>query len=84
MMENGHRIVADGGEPEAPALQVFPALLQLDELAFAERSPVGRAVEDKDGPFRTGYGLQRLLYPVLVGKSKVRESRTDFGSESDQ
>jgi hypothetical protein len=81
MLENSYRIVADGGKPEAAALEVFPALLQLDELALAERSPVSRAVENNHGPFRTGYSLQRLLYPVLVAKSKVAEPHTDFRSQ---
>jgi hypothetical protein len=40
-LQRGHGIVADGGQAQSAFFQIFTILLQLDQLALAERSPVG-------------------------------------------
>ena len=40
-------VKAQGGYPEALPFEIFAPSLQLDQLAFAKRSPVGGAVEKK-------------------------------------
>ena len=71
-LEYRYGIVTDSREAQASFLQSISAVLQLDQLAFAEGSPVSRAVEDKHGSARSTDGLEGLGCAVLVRKPKVR------------
>lgn len=42
VLEHGHAVIADRGQIEALGADITDMLFQLDELGFAERSPIGR------------------------------------------
>jgi hypothetical protein len=46
-VQDRNRVVADRRQSDSELLKVLPAMLQFDQLAFAERSPIGRAEEDQ-------------------------------------
>jgi hypothetical protein len=54
-----HSIVADGEDRDVLAREVGEAVLQLDELRLAERSPAGAAMEQHQGT-ATGAGLVQV------------------------
>ena len=64
--QRGHRVIADRGQAHAGLANLGKTALQLHELRFAVRSPVGRAEEDDDGALRTEQRLQRLDLPLLI------------------
>ena len=72
-LQRGRGIVADGRQPQAAFREIASTLLQLDQLAFAERSPVGGPVEDKHRPLRSAYGFERPRLAVLVGQAEIRD-----------
>jgi hypothetical protein len=47
ILQNRKRVIAEGRNIDAALLIFFPFTLQLDQLAFAVISPIGRAVEQK-------------------------------------
>jgi hypothetical protein len=63
-------IIADSRQAEAPRLQGFSAVLQLDQLALAEGSPIRRAVKDKHSSAGSTDLFEGLERAVLVRKSK--------------
>jgi hypothetical protein len=72
-LQGGRGIVADGRQPQAAFREIASTLLQLDQLAFAERSPVGGPVKDKHRPLRSAYGFERPHLPILVGQAEIRD-----------
>ena len=42
VLEHPHAVIADRGQIEALGADITDMLFQLDELGFAERSPIGR------------------------------------------
>jgi hypothetical protein len=56
--------------------------LQLDELRFAVRSPVGRAEEDDHRAFRTQERLQRVGLTVLIAKAEIGQVGTDLRADA--
>jgi len=48
--QNLRAVVADGGNVQSALAKLFRMELQLHELSFAERSPIGGAEEDKHYP----------------------------------
>jgi hypothetical protein len=71
ILKHAYRIVTDSCHAEPLVADSLQILFQLDELDLTERSPVRGTEEDKDGPFRTHDGLERLgaAFLVLRGKS---------------
>ena len=70
-------IVADGCQLDALLLESWFGILQLDELRFAERSPIGGAEEQQDcavRPFQRGVGLVAVK---LIAQRKSRRLRPD-------
>jgi hypothetical protein len=53
-------------------------VLQLHELRFAERSPIGGTKKKKDSALRPFKGLVRLFMAELIGQSKCRSLLTDL------
>lgn len=75
------RVVADGEGGVAVGRQLGLDLLQLDELRFAEGSPLGAAVEHDHGP---PAGPRRVEVDVparLVRQPDVRETLADLGPD---
>ena len=56
-LQDGRAIVTDRRQLDPLLLESWFRLLQLDELRFAEGSPVGRAEEKKNSPLRSPQGL---------------------------
>ena len=79
--EHRHRVVADCDQTEPLAVDVIEAALQLDELRFAIRSPIGRAEEDKNRALRSHQRFQRPCASGLIGQSERRNSRADLRSD---
>jgi hypothetical protein len=70
ILEHAYRIVTDGRHAEPLVADRLQILFQLDELNLAERSPVRGTEEDKNGPFRTHDGRERLGPAFLVLRGK--------------
>ena len=78
VLELGHAVIADRRQPQALFTDIAEMLFQLDELGFAEWSPVRRAVKDQQRAFRAKNGLQVLQSTVLIRRLKRRYSCADF------
>ena len=75
------RFVEDGGDANAPQLQIGVAALQLHELRLAVRSPVDRTVEGQHRPVRAHDRLQGLCLSVLVRETERRHDVANLGTE---
>src|SRR5712692_7843362 len=73
------RVVADGGDVNAVALETVDGILQLDELRAAVGSPIRAAEKDQQQPFRPDQLMQRPLLAVLVGQGEVGNFFADLG-----
>ena len=77
-LQHSHAVIADGGHAQ-PAPREFRFLLfQLDELAFAERSPVGRADEHQHQALRPAQSGEGLPLAVLIGGCEIGDVRADL------
>jgi hypothetical protein len=74
-------VVADGGELDALLLESRDCALQLNQLPFAERSPVSGAKKQQNRPIRSFEGLESLYAPELVVHGKGRSLLTDGKSD---
>jgi FSR family fosmidomycin resistance protein-like MFS transporter len=59
-------------------------LFQLDELTFAERSPVRGAIKNQQRPLRTHDRLQRLLFSCLIRRAERGHALPHFRPGSHQ
>ncbi len=75
--EHRDRIVADGEDGDTLTREVGEALLQLDELRLAERSPRRTAIEDDQRPPPGPRRMQIDGFAGLVRQHEVRESLPD-------
>jgi len=75
ILQHGHRIVADGGQPQAAFPNQAIVAFQLHELGFAVGSPIRRAVEDQQGALGSHDGFEGLS---LAGLIRRRELVTVF------
>ena len=73
VLQDCRRIIADGRQSHALATQRLGVLIQLDQLGFAERSPVGGAVEHHHQALRPAQRFESLRLSVLIGKRKRRK-----------
>jgi len=64
-------------------LDVFEIFLQLDELRFAEGSPIRGTKEDQYRSLRSGDGLEVLDPTVLIDSFEVGCLRTHLGTSFD-
>jgi hypothetical protein len=78
VLEHPHAVIADRGQIEALGADITDMLFQLDELGFAERSPIGRTEKYQQGPFRAKNTFQVLQSTVLIRRLKRRHARTDL------
>ncbi len=79
--ENFGRVVADGRQPEALVLQLLQPALQLNELRFAVRSPVGGTVEHEHGPAGAHDRFARPDPACLIGEAEVGNLLADLRTE---
>jgi hypothetical protein len=59
-------IIADGCQLDALLFEPWDGALQLDQLPFAEGSPVGRTEKEKNGAVRPLEGIESLWTAKLV------------------
>ena len=70
VLQDCRAIVTDGSQLNPLFLKSLFRILQLDELRFAERSPVGGAEEKKNGSIRSPQGLVGLRAIKLIAQRK--------------
>ena len=66
------RVVADGRQFDALPFESWKCVLQLDQLPFAERSPVRGTEKEKNGSFRSFQGVETLYPAKLIADGKGR------------
>ena len=71
------RVIADGRQLDALLFESRDGALQLDQLPFAERSPVGGTEKEKNGAVPSFQGIESLYATKLVTKRKGGSSLTD-------
>ena len=76
-------LIADRRHTEPLFPDCGEILLQLHELDFTERSPIGGAEEDPHGAFRPHNRLQGRRAPVLTCRGKRRNLLNDLGTGLD-
>ena len=88
VVQDRDRIVADGRETDAKFLELLPAMLQFDQLALTERSPIRRSKEDEGGSMGSEQVLEGVYLAVLVGRFERRHGSagrwTVLGGEADR
>jgi hypothetical protein len=75
------RVVADGRESQPFVLKLFDPALQLDELRFAVRSPIGGPEEHQHGAPWSHDGLARPRFAVLIVEAEIGDELTDLRAE---
>ena len=61
-------VVADGSKPDALLAELFLCTLQLDQLLFAEGSPIGRAEEQEHQTVGSHQRRECLLFRELISR----------------
>jgi len=67
VLKNGWVVIADGSQLDPLLLKARFRVLQLDQLRFAERSPVGRAEEEENSAIVPLQACVGLLLTKLIG-----------------
>jgi hypothetical protein len=62
------RVIADGRELDPLRFESRDGALQLDQLPFAERSPVGGTKKEEDSSLRSFQGIESLCSAKLVAR----------------
>ncbi len=78
-LEDRDAIVADRHQTQALRADSRSILFQLDQLGFAERSPVRRTKENEQRTFRPHDRTKCLLVSVLILENKIGSSFADLG-----
>jgi hypothetical protein len=71
------RVIADSSQFDPLLLESRNRTLQLDQLPFAERSPIGETEKEKNGAVRAFQAIESLYPAKLVAKRKRRSLLTD-------
>src|SRR6516225_574661 len=77
-------VIADGCEFDSLLFESGDSTLQLDQLPFAERSPISGAEKQQNGPFRSLQCVQRLCTTKLVARRKSGSPLTHLESDRQQ
>jgi len=78
------RVIADGRQLDPLFFKSWERALQLDQLPFAEGSPVSGTEKEKHGAVRAFEGIESLLAAKLVVKRKCGSLLTDRESNRHQ
>jgi hypothetical protein len=70
VLEDRLTVIADGCDLDATCFEPLFRVLQLNQLRFAEGSPIGRTEEKQNRPFCPLQGLDGLVMVKLVPRSK--------------
>jgi hypothetical protein len=78
------RVIADGDQLDALFFKPRHGTLQLDQLPFAEGSPIGGTEEEEDRAFRTLQGVESLRVAGLIAEREGRSFLTDRETDGHQ
>ena len=81
VLEDSLAIVTDSGQLQSLRLEPLFCVLQLDQLRFAEGSPVGGTEEKQDRALRTFQCVIGLFVTRLIPESKRRSALPDFDAD---
>ena len=81
VLEDRLTVIADGCDFDATCFEPLFRVLQLDQLRFAEGSPIGRTEEKQNRPFRPLQCLNGLVMAKLVRRSKGRRFLSHLQSD---
>jgi len=70
VLEDRLTVIADGCDLDATCFEPLFRVLQLDQLRFAEGSPISGTEEKQNRPFCPLQGLDGLVMVILVPRSK--------------
>ena len=82
MFEHRYGIVANGCYRKPTLAKLRTTLLQLDELAFAVRSPVRGPIENQHQSLRAFERTESLGCSILIREAERRECLAGFGAAS--
>src|SRR6516225_3687925 len=77
-------VIADGCEFDSLLFESRDSTLQLNQLPFAERSPISGAKKEQNGPVRSLQCVQRLCTTKLVARRKSGSPLTYLESDRQQ
>ena len=77
-LEDVDGIVADGDDLGVDVGDALKALLQLDQLPFAERSPIGRAMKDNGNEIVFPQLGELVRLPIIPGEGEFGRDGADF------
>lgn len=80
MLDEGRAVVGDGDDAEAPGFKLRALLFQLDELGFAEGSPVGGADKQEKEAFGSAEIVEVAEAAGLVGELEGGDALADGGA----
>src|SRR5271170_8304186 len=80
VFQNRRVIVADGSHLDSTRFELLFRVLQLHELRFAKRSPIGGSEEKKNRAVRPPERLNGLLVSKLIARRETRRSRPNLQS----
>ena len=78
MREDFGRVVANRSDTKTLGFEFIGSIFQLHELGFAIRSPIGRAVKQKDRAVRTFQSIEIPSFAVLIDRTEIRNAGTDL------
>lgn len=81
VLEDRLTVIADGCDFDAFCFEPLFRVLQLDQLRFAEGSPIGRTEEKQNRPFRPLQCLNGLVMAKLVRRSEGRRFLSHLQSD---
>ncbi len=77
-----YAVVADRGQRNALFFEARLSALQLDQLPFAVRSPIGRTEKQEHGAILSFERSETLMMTKLVANGKIRRLRTHRQSDA--
>jgi hypothetical protein len=81
VLQDRRTVVADGRDLDSVLFESFFGILQLDQLRFAEGSPIGRTEKQKYRAVRSLQCLDGLVVVKLVARSECRRRLAHLQSE---
>jgi hypothetical protein len=80
-LEYSFTVVTDGRQLDPLLLKPFSCCLQLDQLRFAEGSPIRRTEKQQNGSIRSLQCFVRLLLTLLIAELECGNLASDFASD---
>jgi hypothetical protein len=71
IFDDGFAVIADGSQLDALLFKSCDGGLQLDQLPFAVRSPIGGTENQQNSSVRAFQGCERLFFAKLIACGKI-------------